>query len=91
MEELWEKVEIGHKGRLQDDGDVWVVEKFDWEVLLRTASGSGAFDGKVHPESLDVYDDQKHDDRCEEVGNVWKIGAVERFSESSHFVGPRNQ
>lgn len=50
-EHLRDDVQVGHKGRLEDDGNVGGVEELDGiSVVLATVTGR--LDGQVHPEAL---------------------------------------
>ena len=51
VEELGDEVEVGDKGRLQDDGHVGGVEQLDWVRLLGTTLALGA-NRQVHAEAL---------------------------------------
>lgn len=50
-EHLRDDVEVGHQGRLQDDGDVGGVEELDG-VGVGLATVTRGLDGQVHPEAL---------------------------------------
>ena len=51
MTYLWDDVEVGHEGTLQDDGDVGGVEQLDGVGRL-LAAVPRRLDGQVHTESL---------------------------------------
>lgn len=48
---LRDDIEVGHKGRLQDDGNVGGVEELDG-VSVVLATVAGRLDGQVDPEAL---------------------------------------
>lgn len=50
-EHLRDDVQVGHQGRLQDDGDVGGVEELDG-VSVVLATVAGRLDGQVHSETL---------------------------------------
>lgn len=50
-EHLRDDVEVGHQGRLQDDGDVGGVEELDG-VGVGVATVASRLDGQVHSEAL---------------------------------------
>jgi len=90
VQKLGHKVQVGHQGGLQDDGDVRGVEQLD-RVRSGTASLALVFDWQIDTESLEVDHDHKHQNGSHQVGDVGQILSVESFFQGTHFVGTGNQ
>lgn len=82
---LRDHVEVGDQGRLEDDGDVGGVEQFDG-IAAVLSSVSGALDGQVHSESLEVYHHTENEDGGEQIHQVGQVLSVESLSQSSDLV-----
>ena len=90
VEKLRDKVKIGDKSRLKDDGHVGSVKELDGVVSLLSAVLL-VLDGKIDAPSLKVNDNDKDEDGGEEIGQVGKILSVESFLESADLVVAGNE
>merc|ERR1719323_1635359 len=84
-EHLGDHVEIGDEGRLENDGNIGGVEQFDG-ITAVLASVSCTLDGKIHPESLEVYHHTKDENCGKEIHQVGQVLSVESLSQGSNFV-----
>ena len=86
VEDLGEEVEVGDKGGLEDDRDVRRVEELDG---VGSVSAGLVLVGDLDFvfESLEVDDDEEHDDGGHQVEEVGRGGSVEGLVQSGDFVG----
>ena len=85
VEHLRDKVKVGNKSSLQDDGDVGSVEQLDGIALVHSTGTLGG-DGNIHTETLEI--DNNHEDQGggQEVGDVRKVLTVESLTHSSDLI-----
>mmetsp|Transcript_18868 Transcript_18868/g.34041 ORF Transcript_18868/g.34041 Transcript_18868/m.34041 type:complete len:400 (-) Transcript_18868:397-1596(-) len=85
VQELGDKVQVGDKGCLEDDGHVGSVEQLDRVGSILTTVLL-VLDGKVDTPTLEIDDNHKDQDSREKVGQVGKILTVECLTKSSNFI-----
>ena len=85
VEKLRNKVKIGDKSRLKDNGHVGCVKELDGVVSL-LSTVLLILDGKIDAPPLKVNDNDKDKDSGEKVGQVGKILTVEGLFESANLV-----
>lgn len=90
VQELGYKVKIGNQCRLEDDGHVGSVEKFDGIGTLLSAILL-ILDGKDDPPSLEVDDHHKYEEGGGKVGQVGEILTKHGLLDGANLVIPRNQ
>jgi hypothetical protein len=76
---LRDDVKIRNQCRLQNDGNVGCIEKFDWVTAVLTTI-TGRLDGKIDTEALEVYDYSKDENGSQKVHQVGQILPVESFA-----------
>jgi len=69
VQKLGDKIQVGNKGRLEDDRHVRRVEELDGVVSLLTTVLL-VLDRKIDTPSLEVDDNNKNQDGCHEIGQV---------------------
>ena len=90
VQQLTDKVEIGNKGRLQNDGHVGSVEQFDGVGPLLSAVLL-VLDGKNHSPSLEVDDHDENEEGGKEIGQVGKILSEHRLLDGADLIIPSNE
>jgi hypothetical protein len=90
VQELGDKVQVGHQCGLKNDRHVGGVEELDGIVSL-LSSVLLVLDGKIHTPSLEVDDYNKDKDGGQKVGQVGKVLTIESFLESANLVGSGNE
>mmetsp|Transcript_17052 Transcript_17052/g.29342 ORF Transcript_17052/g.29342 Transcript_17052/m.29342 type:complete len:323 (-) Transcript_17052:390-1358(-) len=90
VQELTHEVEVGHQGRLQDDGHVGGVEQLDGVCSLLSAVLL-VLDGEDDPPSLEVDDDHEDEDGGGEVGEVGQVLAVDGLLDGADLVVARDE
>lgn len=85
---LRDDVQVGDKGRLQNDGNVGSVEQLDW-IAAVLAAITGALDGQIDAETLEIDDDSKHQDGGQQVHQIGQILAIECLAQCTHFIVAR--
>lgn len=98
---LRDDIQVGHQGRLQDDGDVGGVEELD-RVGVILASVTGRLDGQVHSEALRSQTEQSmltasfqplhgHSPAGDSHAPLWPTTALRRtWTEGSQKDGLKN-
>lgn len=86
VQELRDEVQVGHEGRLQDDGDVAGVEQLDGVAATLTALFL-VLHGDVDTEALQEDDSDEDNSRGQEIGDVGQVGSVESLTQSLGLVG----
>ena len=82
--------QVGHQGRVQDDGNVGRVKQLDG-VGLGPAAHLAMLDGQVHAKALEVDDHHEHQHRGQQVGDVGQVLAIKRFLQGAHLVAARDE
>lgn len=90
VQELRNKVQVADQSRLQDDGHVGRVEELDG-VRALLSSELLVLDGQVDAPPLEVNDNDKHQDRRHQVGQVGQVLPVQRLAEGPDLVGPGDE
>lgn len=85
VQELRDKVQVGDKGSLQDDGHVGCVEKLDGVCSL-LSSILLVLDRKIDSPSLEVDDNDKDQNGCQQVCQVRQVLTVESLTKSANLV-----
>lgn len=75
VKDLWEEVKVGNEGGLEDDRDVWGVEKLNG--IGSVLAVSLLFDLDVVFESLEVNDNEENCDGSHEIEEVGRGRSVE--------------
>mmetsp|Transcript_7309 Transcript_7309/g.9886 ORF Transcript_7309/g.9886 Transcript_7309/m.9886 type:complete len:224 (-) Transcript_7309:826-1497(-) len=88
--QLRNEVEIGHQGRLQDDGHIRSVKQLDRVRSLLTTCALRSH-GQVHAESLEIYHDQENQHSGKKVGHVRQILTIKGLFKGPNFVGTRDE
>jgi len=90
VQKLGDKVQVGDKSSLKDDGHVRCVEELDRVVsLLPTVLL--VLDRKIDTPSLEVDDNDENQKGSQKVGQVGKVLAVEGLTKSLHLVGTSDE
>lgn len=84
VKHLGEKVDVRNEGAHQDDGHVGGVEETDGVGSIRSGLIVGQFES--HLESLEVDDNQEHEDSTQDVADVWKRISEEGILDGSQLV-----
>merc|ERR1719506_2398883 len=90
VQKLREEVRVRDEGRLQDHRRVRGVEQLDGVRVLRAAHLRAAH-GQVNPEALEVDDNEEYQQCREQVGEIRRVPAVERFFQGRNLVRPRDE
>ena len=85
VEQLREEVQVGHQGRLQDDGDVGGVEQLDG-VRANAAAVAVGHELKLDLETLEVNDHNENEHGGQKVGEVRQVGAAPGLEEGAGLV-----
>jgi len=85
VQELRHEVQVGDQRSLKNDGDVAGVKELDG-VRSRGSSLSGALDGQIDSESLEVNDDAEDENSGEQVGQVRQVLSSKSLLECTNLV-----
>jgi len=83
--DLSEEVNVWNECGLQNDWNVWGIEKLDWVWLLESSHFSAA-QAEFNSPSLEVDNDEHNNDGGDQVAKVWSVLPVECLLESIEFV-----
>ena len=85
VQELRDKVKVGHKGTHQNDRHVGRVKELDGVVSF-LSTVLLVLDRKVDAPSLEVNDENENQNSCQEIGQVWQVLTVQSFAKSLDLV-----
>mmetsp|Transcript_18997 Transcript_18997/g.41280 ORF Transcript_18997/g.41280 Transcript_18997/m.41280 type:complete len:357 (-) Transcript_18997:258-1328(-) len=90
IQKLGDKVQVGNKSSLKNNGHVGCVEKLDGVVSL-LSTVLLVLDRKVDSPSLEVDDNNKDQDGSQKIGQVGKILTVEGLTKGLHLIGTSDE
>mmetsp|Transcript_30829 Transcript_30829/g.66633 ORF Transcript_30829/g.66633 Transcript_30829/m.66633 type:complete len:351 (+) Transcript_30829:714-1766(+) len=90
VQQLTDEVEVGNQSSLKDDRHVGSVEQFDGVCTL-LSTVLLVLNGEDNPPSLEVDDNDKHENRGGEVGQVGQILSVHGLLDGADLVIARDE
>lgn len=66
MQNLWDEIHVADEGSLENNGNIWSIEKLNW-VGLELSADLGILDIKIKLESLEVNDQKVNKDSGDET------------------------
>jgi hypothetical protein len=86
VEHSREEVEVGNESTLENNWDVGSVEELD-RVRYLVASDLSVTESKFNTESLEINDNEEHDNSGQKTADIGGVFSVESMLDSHHLVG----